>query len=171
MAISVRGEALAARVLVIERRDHPRVPFEPLRLLLLFDDAHGFCGRVVPRMRSLLEQRAFLVDLREVKSGSVGDLDPYAGIVIGSPVLGVRGRPTEAIARYLRDLPSLGERAVALFCVYFVRAGSTLDQMRALVAGKDGRVIAEQRYAVARPQHGDHVLPTECMVRIRRQTP
>ena len=144
------------------------MPFEPLRLLLLFDDAHGFCGRVVPRMRSLLEQRAFLVDLCEVNSAKVGDLAPYDGLVIGSPVLGVRGRPTEAL---VRAIPSLGDRAVALFCVFLVRAGATLEQMRALVAAKGGRVIAEQPYALTRPRHGDHVLPTECMVRIRRPLP
>ena len=167
MAISPFVGGSGARVLVIERT-RPRVPFEPLRLLLLFDDAHGFCGRVVPRMRSLLEQRAFLVDLREVNSGSVDDLSPYAGLVIGSPVLGIRGRPTDAL---IRAIPSLGGRAVALFCVYLVRAGASLERMRALVAERDGRVIVEQSYPFARPRHADHVLPTECMVRIRRPLP
>jgi hypothetical protein len=147
------------------------VPFEPLRLLLLFDGAHGFCGRVVPRMRTLLEQRAFLVDLRDVNSGSVGELDPYAGLVIGGPVLGVRAKPSAAILQALGDLPALGDRAVALFCVYLVRGGATFDRMRALVAERRGRVIAEQPYAFGRPRHGDHVLPTECMVRIRRPLP
>jgi hypothetical protein len=71
----------------------------------------------------------------------------------------------------VRAIPALGNRAVALFCVFLVRAGATLAQMRALVAEKGGRVIAEQSYAVARPRHGDHVLPTECMVRIRRPLP
>lgn len=86
-------------------------------------------------------------------------------------MVGVRGRPSEALTRALGELPSLGDRAVALFCVYLVRAGATLERMRATVADKGGRVIAEQPYALARPRLGDHVLPTECMVRIRRPGP
>jgi hypothetical protein len=122
-------------------------------------------------MRAMLEQRAFRVDLHEVNTGSVGDLEAYAGLVIGGPVVGLRGRPSEALVRTVLELPTLGDRAVALFCVYLVRAGATLERMRALASDKRGRVIATQAYALARPRHGDHVLPTECMVRIRRPLP
>jgi hypothetical protein len=146
------------------------VPFRPLRLLLLFDDARGFCGRVVPRMKSLLEQRAFLVDDHEVGNGPLPELEQYAGIVVGSPVfgLGIRGvGPTERLARAVGSIPSLEDHAVALFCVHAVRPGTTLDRMRAMVHEKGARVVAAQGYALARPGYGDHVLPTECMVRIR----
>jgi hypothetical protein len=127
-------------------------------------------------MKSLLEQRAFLVDLHPVKTGSDStadplDLKPYAGLVIGSPVtgLGIKGAgPSNVLADFVRDrLPSLDEHKVALFCVYPVRPGLTFDRMKGMVLDKGADVVGAHAYSLLRPQHGEHVLPTECMVRIR----
>jgi hypothetical protein len=71
----------------------------------------------------------------------------------------------------VRAIPSLAIARVALFCVFLVRAGRDPRADACPRPAKGGRVIAEQPYALARPRHGDHVLPTECMVRIRRPLP
>lgn len=144
--------------------------FQPLRLLILYDGAEGLCQRVVPRMRQLLEHRAFVVDEHTIDQGPV-EVTAYAGLVIGSPVLGLglRGAaPTPALADYVRDeLDELDEHKVAVFCVHPVRPGFSLDRMKGMAFSKGAEVVAAHAYSVLRPHHGEHVLPTECMVRIR----
>lgn len=145
------------------------MPFRPLRLLIYFDDARERCGRVVPRMKELLEHRAFLVDTATVADGPV-DLSPYQGLVLGSPVfgLGIRGvGPTPALTAAVEAMPDLDDLKVALFCVYTLSPGTTFDRMRGLVLSKGATFVAEHAYSLFQPTRGDHVLPTECMVRIR----
>jgi hypothetical protein len=145
------------------------MPFRPLRLCIVYDGARGLCGRVVPRMREMLEHRAFLVDAHEVGRGRL-DPAPYRGLVLGTPVTGLALRgagPSAALRAWIRDLPSLAGLPVALFCVFEVRPGDTLDRMNALVREKDAEVVARQAIWVLAPRRDDHVLPAECMVRIR----
>lgn len=145
------------------------VPFRPQRLLIYFDDERGRCGRVVPRMKELLEHRAFLVDTATVAQGPV-DLSPYQGLVLGTPVfgLGIRGvGPTPALTAAVEAMDGLDELKVALFCVYTLSPGTTFDRMRGLVLSKGATFVAEHAYALLRPSDGEHALPTECMVRIR----
>lgn len=144
------------------------MPFRALRLLILFDDAGGSCATVVPRMKELLEHRAFLVDVHRIQDGPV-DLAPYAGIVLGTPVTGLALRhagPTEALEAYVRGLDLAGKK-VALFAVYDVRAGVVFDRMKGLIFEQGADFVAAHAYSRWRPQRGEHVLPTECMVRVR----
>jgi hypothetical protein len=149
-------------------RDHP-VPFQPIRLLVLFDDERGWCGRVVPRMKELLEHRAFQVDTHAIAAGPV-DIAPYRGLVIGSPVtgLGLRGAgPSEALSDYVDALPDLDEHKVALFCAYLTRPGNTFDRMKGMVLARGAQVVATHAYWLLQPARNEHVIPAECMVRIR----
>lgn len=145
------------------------MPFRPLRLLILFDDTRGYCGRVVPRMKEMLEQRAFLVDVHRIQDGPV-DITPYAGLVIGTPVfgLGIKGvGPTPALTKFIEDLEDLDEKKVALFCVYELRPGTTFDRMKGLILEMGADFVAAHGYWLLRPCHQEHIIPAECMVRIR----
>lgn len=145
------------------------MPFRALRLLILFDDAHGYCKRVVPRMKELLEHRAFLVDVHRIQDGPI-DVAPYRGIILGSPSygLGIRGAgPTQELQDYVAALPDLDGVKVAVFCVYRLRPGVTLDRMKGMAFEKGADLVVAQGYSLLKPTEADHVLPTECMVRIR----
>lgn len=146
------------------------MPFQPVRLLVITDDRRGHTERVVPRLKQLLEHRAFIVDTWKVRDGPV-DVAPYKGLVWGSPVfgLGLSGvGPTPELTRFVLDeLPDLQGRKVAVFCVYETRPGLTLDRMKGLAFEKGADLVAAQAYPFWSPRRDEHVLPTECMVRIR----
>ncbi len=145
------------------------MPFRALRLLILFDDAHGYCQRVIPRMKELLEHRAFLVDVHRIQDGPI-DITPYKGLVLGSPSygFGIRGAgPTQALQDFVAQLPDLGGIKVAVFCVFRLSPGVTLDRMKGMVFEKGADLVVAQGYSLFKPTAADHVLPAECMVRIR----
>lgn len=145
------------------------MPFEPLRVCIVYDNARGHCGRVIPRMKEMLEHRAFLVDTWEVGQGTL-DIAPYRALVLGTPVLGLglRGEgPSARLRAFIEQLPDLDEHQVALFCVYELRPGNTFDRMKNLVLEKGARLVAEHSFWVLHPQAGDHIIPAECMVRVR----
>jgi hypothetical protein len=145
------------------------MPFEPLHVCIVYDGARGHCGRVVPRMKEMLEHRAFIVDTHEVGDGPL-DIEPYAGLVFGTPVtgLGVRGQgPSRRLREFIEAMPDLDEHKVAIFCVYELRPGNTFDRMKNLIFEKGAQFVAEHAFWIGRPHHGDHIIPAECMVRIR----
>ncbi|MDP6933102.1 MAG: hypothetical protein QGG40_09305 [Myxococcota bacterium] len=145
------------------------MPFVPLRLLVLYDDARGYCGRVVPRMVQQLQQRAFEVDTHEIGQGAI-DIGSYQGLILGSPVygFGLKGvGPTPELISMVEGLEDLEDHRVAVFCVYELHAGTTLARMRGLVEQLGGTFVAGREYWALRPEQGAHILPAECMVRIR----
>lgn len=145
------------------------MPFRALRLLILHDDAGGLCARVIPRMKELLEHRAFLVDVHRIQDGPI-DISPYKGLILGSPTygLGIRGAgPTQALQDFVAALPDLDGVKAAAFCVYRLRPGVTLDRMKGMIFEKGADLVTAQAYSALRPTEGEHILPTECMVRIR----
>ena len=146
------------------------MPFEPIRILILIDDTRGYCSRVVPRMKDLLRKRAFQVDVHRIQDGPV-DIDAYKGIILGSPCFGLAIKgvgPTEELVTYVQThMPDLEEHGVAVFCVYEARPGLTLDRMKGLVKSCGGTLVAAHGYQLLRMRRGEHVIPTECMVRIR----
>ena len=121
------------------------MPFEPIRILILIDDARGYCGKVVPQMVLLLEQRAFTVDVHRISDGEI-DISPYKGLILGSPCYGVAIKgvgPTEDLVQYVQThMPDLEDYGVAVFCVYELRAGLTLDRMKGLVKSCGGNIVA-----------------------------
>lgn len=144
------------------------MPFTPARLLILIDDDRGWCSRVVRVMREMLEHRAFQVDTHRIQDGPV-DVAPYCGIVVGSPVYGIGLRgvgPTPALTAFIQALPDLEGKKAAVFCVYPLRPGLTLDRMKGLMLEKGCELVAAHPYSLFRPA-GEHIIPAECMVRIR----
>ena len=145
------------------------MPFRPLRVLILFDDDRGRGAAVIPRMKELLEHRAFVVDTHRIQDGPV-DVSPYKGLIVGSPCFGfgIKGiGPTEALQRYVSALPDLDGVKAAVFCVYELGHGTTLDRMKGMMFEKGCDFVAAHAYSMLRPSRGEHILPTECMVRIR----
>lgn len=145
------------------------MPFKPLRLLIAYDAAGNRCGRVVSRMKELLEERAFEVDIREL-DGQPVDLDEYQGVILGTPVRGLALRdagPTEKVSAFIKDTEGLDEKKVALFCVYDVRPGAVFDRMKNLINERGAEVVTEYPYWRLQPRDGEDLLPAECMVRIR----
>jgi len=145
------------------------MPFRALRLCIVYDGTRGLCGRVVPRMKEMLEHRAFVVDTHEVGRGPL-DLAPYRGVILGTPVTGLALRgagPSARLRAWVESVPSLEGQKVAVFCVYEIRPGNTFDRMKNLVLEKGAEFVVEQAFWVLAPQRDDHVIPAECMVRIR----
>lgn len=145
------------------------MPFTPLRLLIAYDAAGNRCGRVVSRMKVLLEERAFEVDTFEI-GGEPPDLSGYQGVVIGTPVRGFAvsdAGPTAKVAHFIEQTEELDEKKVALFCVYDIRPGNIFDRMKNLLNARGIDVVTEYPYWRLQPRDGEDGLPAECMVRIR----
>ena len=146
------------------------MPFTPIRLLILIDDQKGYCGRVVPRMKEMLEDRAFEVDVHRIQDGPV-DVEPYRGMIIGSPAPGVSVKgtaPTPALDTFVRDsLPDLDELQIAVFIVFDVHPGSSMDRMKGMIFDKGAELVATHEYGLFRLDIEDHTIAAECMVRIR----
>lgn len=145
------------------------MPFRPLRLLILIDDERGRCSRVVPRMKELLEHRAFVVDHHRIQDGPI-DISPYKGLILGSPCygFGIKGvGPTDALVSYVQATPDWTGKKAAVFCVYELSPGTTLDRMKGMIYEKGADFVAAHAYSLLRPNQGEHILPTECMVRVR----
>lgn len=143
--------------------------FKPLRVLVAYDPAGNRCAPIVPRMKELLELRAFEVDIHEIGSEEV-DLDPYVGVIIGTPVTGLAVRnagPTQAVADWINAQDALDEKKVALFCVFDLRPGDVFDKMKNLINEKGAEYVCEYAYWRLQPHDGETLLPAECMVRIR----
>lgn len=120
-------------------------------------------------MKELLEHRAFTVDVHRIQDGPV-DVTPYKGLILGSPCfgLGIKGvGPTEALQEYVKSLPDLTGKKAAVFCVYELSPGTTLDRMKGMIFEKGADFVAAHAYSMLRPNRGEHILPTECMVRVR----
>lgn len=151
--------------------DVTRASFRRKQLLLAYDDDDGLCSIVVPRMKEMLEQRAFDVELKPLDGGEV-DIDPedYDGLIIGSPAkgLGWKGAgPSPKVRAFIDGIEDLDELKVALFCVYQALPGRTLDNMSALVQERGGELVVQKAYWAMNPADDEHVIPAECMVRIR----
>ena len=146
------------------------MPFVPLRLLLAYDPEGGLCARVVPRMREMLEQRGFDVQVTALDDGALPSLDGLRGVVLGSPVVGLGLRrldPSVRVARFVQEAPGLQELRVAVFTVFRVRAGDSSERLRTLVRARGADVVVDHAYAAWAPERNEHMLPAECMVRIR----
>lgn len=145
------------------------MPFTPLKLLIAYDDHRGYCGKVVPRLREMLEHRAFHVETLVI-DGSEPDLDleDYDGLVLGTPASGLSpDSPSDKVRDFVVALDDLDEVRVAIFSVFDVRPGTCLDAFAELVLDHGAEVVAGHPYWLLRPGEKEHFLPAECMVRIR----
>ncbi len=117
----------------------------------------------------MLEERAFVVDTHVIGSSGV-DVTAYAGIIVGVPVLGAGLRPSaipEGVLRFLEGMDGLDEKKVAVFTVFLALPGTLVETLGQKVAELGGEVVARYAYWRVRPDWGEHVVPAECMIRIR----
>ncbi|MES2639932.1 MAG: hypothetical protein V4850_10635 [Myxococcota bacterium] len=149
------------------------MPFKPIRILIAYDDTRGFCGAVVPRMKQMLEERAFQVDTFVIGGQTPQespDLEPYGGIVVGAPVLRLGLRPSTvppAVAAFLDGAEALDEKKLAVFSVFGAWPGTMVEALKQKVGELGGECVAEYAYWRLKPEWGEHVVPAECMIRIR----
>ncbi len=133
---------------------------------MTYDGAGGACRRVVPRMQRMLEDRAFVVTVAEIGEAPA-TLEEFDGVVLGTPV-GLRGGgPTAAVLDWIGRAEGIDEKRVALFSVFWVREGSALPALRSRLGELGAEVVIDYAYWALRPSEGEHLLPAECMVRIR----
>lgn len=117
-------------------------------------------------MARMLEDRAFLVTVAPLAEAPA-DLEPFAGVVIGTPV-SLRGNgPSAAVLEWVGRAAGLDEKKVALFSAFWVRPGESLPTLRQRLAELGVEVVVDHAYWLVRPEEGEHLLPAECMVRIR----
>ncbi|MDP2310299.1 MAG: hypothetical protein Q8P18_30060 [Pseudomonadota bacterium] len=149
------------------------MPFKPIRLLIAYDDTRGFCGSVVPRMKQMLEERAFVVDTFVIGGPDPRerlDLELYTGLIVGAPVLRAGLRPStlpEPVAAFLDGVDALDEKKLAVFSVYGLWPGTMVEALKQKVGELGGECVAEYAYWRLKPEWGEHVVPAECMIRIR----
>ncbi|MEL6341982.1 MAG: hypothetical protein AAFV53_02540 [Myxococcota bacterium] len=142
------------------------MPYAPLRLLLLFDTHGGLCGPLVPILRSQLEHRAFLVDTHPIQAGPI-DIAPYAGLIVGIPVIHPRQPILHPRPRAFLDGLPLHGRPIAVFVVGRLWVGDTLQAARDDVVQRGARLVAARAYRTWWMDTHDESIADECMVRIR----
>ena len=142
------------------------MPFTPKRLLLTYDDTGGACGRVVARMEQMLKDRAFEVT-RIPLAQAPTDLSDYDGVVLGTPVTLRGAGPSAPVLDWVARAEGLDEKRVAIFSAFWALPGGALPALRARLHELGVEVVAEHGYWLARPDDGNHLLPAECMIRIR----
>jgi len=146
------------------------MPFSPLKLLVVYDNARGYCARIAPELVSGLVDRAFLVDafsLEDVPQ-SVNP-EEYDGLIFGFPIFGSGrdGSPTDAIVEFAKSLGDLDDYRVAIFSVHQIWDGPSLLRFKAVLEDQGADVVCSRSYWSFRPDHRNHELPAEIMVRIR----
>lgn len=115
----------------------------------------------------MLESRAFHVDLFDI-AGHIPDVSAYHGVVIGTPVTGLRGSgPSAPVEDFIARVEGLDEKKAGIFSVYEVLPGKALERMKNLLFEKGCEVVVEHAYWRLRPHDGEQIVPAECMVRIR----
>jgi len=125
--------------------------------------------RVVPKMKDLLEHRGFVVTVHRMQDGPV-TLDDHRAVIMGAPTFGVGIRdrpPTEAFADYVESIAGLDEVQMGVFTVYALRTGDAVQRLKGLALRVGSRFIAGHAYSRLNLDKGAHILPAECMVRVR----
>ena len=145
------------------------VPFEPIPLLILIDDTRGWCSKVVPAMTDSLSNRGFVPTVHRMQDGPVMLGDARA-VLLGAPTfgLGIRERaPTDQFAEYVEAIDGLDEVSIGVFTIYATRPGDSLQRLKGLALRTGARFIAWHGFPRWNLERGAHVLPAECMVRVR----
>ena len=143
--------------------------FSRIPLLIVIDDANGWCAKVLPKLSAMLEHRGFVVDVHRMQDGPVS-LDGHRAVLIGAPTLGagLRNRPpTDAFASFVESIAGLEEVQMGVFTVYGFRTNDALARLKGLVLRVGAQYIAGHAYSRWRLDKGAHILPAECMVRVQ----
>jgi hypothetical protein len=124
---------------------------------------------VVPRLTELLENRGFVVSLHRFQDGPVS-LDGHRAVVVGAPTfgLGLRNRaPSDDFTAFIEAIDGLDEVQMGVFTVYQAWPGDALQRLKGLALRVGSRFVAAHGYPRWDLTKGEHILPAECMVRVR----
>ena len=124
---------------------------------------------VVPRLSELLEHRGFAVSAHRFQDGPC-HLDGHRAVLLGAPTFGfgLRHRaPTDGFTEYVEAIEGLDEIQMGVFTVYQAWPGDSLQRLKGLALRVGARFVAAHGYPRWNLTKGDHVLPAECMVRVR----
>lgn len=133
------------------------------------DDTKGWCSLVVPTLVEMLKSRGFLVDVHRMQDGPVR-LNGHRAVLLGAPTFGagVRERPpTDEFTAYVESIDGLDEVQMGVFTVYGLRTGDAVQRLKGLALRVGARYIAGHAYSRWNLAKGAHILPAECMVRVR----
>jgi hypothetical protein len=91
-------------------------------------------------------------------------------VILGAPTFGfgIRSRaPNDAFVEYVEAIDGIEDMHIAAFTVYQTRPGDSLQRLKGLVLRVGARFVAWHGYPRWDLSRGEHVLPAECMVRVR----
>lgn len=123
----------------------------------------------VPRMSDMLAHRGFEARAHRTQEGPV-ELADASGVILGAPTvgLGIRSRaPNESFVEYGESIVGIGEVHMGVFTVHQARLGDSLQRLKGLVLRVWARFVAWYGFPRWDVSRGEHVLPAECMVRVR----
>ncbi len=124
---------------------------------------------VVPRLPDLLEHRRFVVSVHRFQDGPC-PFDGHRAVLLGAPTfgLGLRNRaPSDGFANYVEAIDGLDEVQIGVFTVYQAWPGDSLQRLKGLALRVGARFVAAHGYPRWNLAKGEHILPAECMVRVR----
>ncbi len=124
---------------------------------------------VVPRLTELLEHRGFVVNVHRIQDGPC-PFDGHRAVLLGAPTfgLGLRTRaPSDDFANYVEAIDGLDEVQIGVFTVYQAWSGDSLQRLKGLALRVGARFVAAHGYSRWDLTKGEHILPAECMVRVR----
>lgn len=143
--------------------------FQPIPLLILVDDTKGWCSQVTPTLGEMLQNRGFVVDIHRMQDGPIA-LSGHRAVLLGAPTFGVGIKvrpPTDAFVDYVESIAGLDEVQIGVFTVCGVRSGDAVHRLKGLALRVGARFIAGHAYRRWNLEKGAHILPAECMVRVR----
>ena len=116
-----------------------------------------------------LTNRGFVTTVHRMQDGPI-ELEGQRAVLLGAPTfgLGVRDRaPTDQFAQYVEGIEGLDEVSVGVFTIYATRPGDSLQRLKGLALRTGARFIAWHSFPRWNLTRGAHILPAECMVRVR----
>jgi hypothetical protein len=147
------------------------VPFTPLPLLLATHAPTGRGEAVLDGLVAMLEARGFVVTKTALGMAPVPDTGAFRGVVLAVEdpgMLGLRdhGLPP-AVEAFVRDTPGLDALPLAILTVHRVRRGPLADTLRGAAEARGVRIAVVHAMRAGAPGRDAHVVPAECMVRMR----
>lgn len=126
---------------------------------------------VVPRMSEMLAPRGFVVRPNRMQDGPVELGDARVLMLgLGTPTFGlsIRSRASnDAFVEYAQAMGGIEDVNIAVSTVCQTRPGDSLQRLKGLARRVGARFVAWPGYPRLNVSQGDHVLPAECMVRVR----
>jgi hypothetical protein len=147
------------------------VPFTPLPLLLVTHTPAGRGDAVLDGLVGMLEDRAFVVRRVPLATATPPDPAGFRGVVLAVEdpgLLGLRDHGVPApVEAFLRRTPGLEAVPLAILTLHRVRRGPLGEALRRAAEARGVRIAVVHAMREGAPERDAHVVPAECMVRMR----